>query len=98
MTLHLDQRGALTLVAQQRAEAGNFSDYKGQLLQAGAGHGCCQGLRNSHTQAYPEADASQCLTLTARAPRGYTCRAGIFLPEACTRGRHYLLLLLLLLL
>lgn len=47
-------------------------------------------------QAYSEADASQSLTLTARAPRGYTCRAGIFLPEACTRGRHHLLLLQLL--
>jgi hypothetical protein len=36
---------------------------------------CCQELRNSQTVAHPEADASQCLTLTARAPRGYTCRA-----------------------
>lgn len=51
---------------------------KDTFLQTGAGHCCCQGLRNSYIQAHPEADAGQCLTLTGRIPQGYTCRTGIF--------------------
>lgn len=54
---------------------------KDTFLQTGAGHCCCQVLRNSHTQTHPEDGASQCLTLTPRAPPGYTfVEQGSFLP------------------